>query len=121
MSPQPQADAQSSTTSGPSNAKAKCFRISDVPEAWSKEDLRRALETLDPAIRSRESELALYPACHGSGQVAIFNLKQSTEYFKRIVPYKPFAAFVQGEHLSIDCDFEGLTPLNTPPRDAHAE
>jgi hypothetical protein len=83
--------------------------------------LRRSLETLDPALHSCEFELALYPAYHGSRQVAILNLKQSTDYFKQIVPYKPFSALVEGQRLPIDCDFEGLTPLNTPPRDPRAE
>ncbi|CAG8611735.1 16090_t:CDS:2, partial [Acaulospora colombiana] len=101
--------------------KSKCLRISGIPDEWSEDNLLQCLETLDPHVRDNEFEISLYPACHGSGQVGMLNLSQCTEYFKQVVPYKPFVARAQGQDLSIDCDFNGLTPLNTPPKSISAD
>jgi hypothetical protein len=102
-------------------SKSKCFRISDIPEKWSEKDLRHSLENLDPSLHNLDYALSLYPACHGFGQTAILNIPQCTDYFKQIVPYKAFFARVQKEQLSIDCDFNGLTPFNAPPNQILAE
>ncbi|CAG8701125.1 10351_t:CDS:2, partial [Acaulospora colombiana] len=102
-------------------SKPKCLRISGIPDSWSEDDLRWCLKTLDPNLRGNDFKLSLYPACHGSGQVCTLNLSQCTEYFQQVVPYKPFFASVQGQDFSIDCDFNGLTPLNTPPKEILAD
>ncbi|CAG8712014.1 16380_t:CDS:2, partial [Acaulospora colombiana] len=101
--------------------KSKCLRISGIPDGWSVDTLRQCLQTLDPNLCDDEFKISLYPACHGSGQVGMLNLSHCTEYFKRVVPYKPFFACAQDQDLSIDCDFNGLTPLNTPPKDILAD
>jgi hypothetical protein len=100
-------------------SKPKCFRILDIPDGWDMKDLKKTLETLDSSLSSRKYDLSLYPACHGMGQVAILKLNEGTEYFDRIVPGKAF--HIEGEELAIDCDFEGLTPLNSPSEEINAE
>jgi hypothetical protein len=97
-----------------SPSKSKCFRISDIPKKWTVDDLRRSLEKLDPSLRHLEYQLSLYPACYGFEQVALLNLPEPTKYFQQIVDYKPRSVRVEGQYLSIDCDFNGLTPLNDP-------
>jgi hypothetical protein len=102
--------------------KPKCFRISNIPDSWNEDDLRRSLEELDPPLRDlHDFTLSLYPACHGFHQVATLNLPQPTEYFRRIESYKSFLARVDNQDLFIDCDFNGLTPFNTPPDEIIAE
>jgi hypothetical protein len=107
-------------TAGKASSKPKSFRILDIPDRWSKEDLRRALQTVDPSLTDPYT-LSLYPACQGTGQVAIITLPQPTEYFKQVAPYQRIFAYVDEADLWIDCDFDGLTPLNHPPDEIVAE
>jgi hypothetical protein len=98
-----------------------CFRVSDIPDGWSEEDLRRALKTLDPSLDDDHYDASLYPACHGSRQVAIIKTYQATEYLKGISSDKTHFNRIGRKTLSIDRHFHGLTPLNTPPKDVDAE
>ncbi|CAG8728867.1 433_t:CDS:2, partial [Acaulospora colombiana] len=108
----PHLPAEPKPTNAPS--RPKCFRVKDVPKDWDIENLRRALETLDPALRDQEYRLSLYPACYGTSQVGILNIPNCTSYFSQIVPYKPFLRTVLNGDLTIDCDFDGFTPFNNP-------
>jgi hypothetical protein len=118
MDPRKKAGEQSDRKA---KSKPKCFRILDIPDGWHTKDLQLALETLDRSLRRRTYSLSLYPACHGMGKVAILKLDEGTEYFDQISPGMVYYEDVKDEELAIDCDFEGLTPLNTPSGEIVAE
>jgi hypothetical protein len=118
------ADNGPPTTDPKSYARTKCFRISGIPQDWKEDDLLGALQDIDPDLRNQKSQLSLYPACCGSSQTALLEL-DTTNYFqslglnesyKRISPPSKTAAV-----LTIDSDFYGLTPLNTPDKQIIAE
>jgi hypothetical protein len=104
--------------------KAKCFRISGIPQDWKEDDLRGALQNIDPDFRNERSQLSLYPACFGSSQTALLEL-DATKYFQSLGPNESH------EHVSpsskseadliIDSHFYDLTPLNAPDKQIIAE
>jgi len=99
----------------------RCFRISGVPPSWSENDLFDVLQTLDPPL-TRNEKPSLFPACSGLTQTALLNLDSYPEHL-------PHAKYLQlpettsrtGAHLTIDCDFYNLTPLNIPKGEIIAE
>jgi len=104
-----------------------CFRIAGVPLDWTDEELLRALQEFDPSLRSRNAiELSLYPACFGSTQTALLNLRHFGDYFQNFPPNEPRYERIArpNEPLSwvtIDSHFYDLTPLNNPEADVIAE
>ena len=97
-----------------------CFRISGVPQDWSKSDLLDALRTIDKSIPDKKHQLALHPACSGTTQIAILSLDTRTECFGSLQPNTekyisiPCADGSLGVRLCVDNHFYDLTPLNTP-------
>ena len=117
------ADPNSYAIATPSST--KCFRISGIPQDWKEDDLRGALQTIDPDLRNQKSQLSLYPACCGSSQTALLEL-DPTKYFQSLGPnestYKHvFPASKTDAVLTIDSHFYDLTPLNTPDKQIIAE
>jgi hypothetical protein len=113
---------QNGQTSGSkTQSGSMCFRISDIPDKWSVADLQQALQTFDQDLDPSKYDISLYPACHGFGQVAILKLYETTESFKGILPNLARYSRIEKNVLSIDCDFYGLTPLNTPSEEIITE
>jgi hypothetical protein len=104
--------------------KTKCFRISGIPQDWKEDDLLGALQTIDPDLQNQESQLSLYPACCGSSQTALLEL-DTTKYFQSLGPNESYERISPPSKtqavLTIDSDFYGLTPLNTPDKQIIAE
>ncbi|KAF8538592.1 hypothetical protein BDD12DRAFT_884762 [Trichophaea hybrida] len=109
--------------SGPSNIPManpgpKCFRISNVPSTWSKDDLLNSLKEIDPSlerISSNEYQLSLFPACHGSSKTAILNFETCTKYFQKLKTDDfNYQRTSDGSFLVIDSHFHDLTPLSSP-------
>jgi hypothetical protein len=104
--------------------RTKCFRISGIPQDWKEDDLLGALQSVDSDLRNQKSQLSLYPACCGSSQTALLEL-DTTKYFESLGPnesYKRVSLPSKTEAvLTIDSDFYGLTPLNTPDKQIIAE
>ncbi|KAI5843708.1 hypothetical protein BZA05DRAFT_179670 [Tricharina praecox] len=97
--------------------KWKCFRISNVPSEWSEDDLLGYLGKLDASLGNLAadgSRLSLYPACSGPDRVALLNVKNCPEYFRRIRPGESNSVQQPDSDLVIDSHFYSLTPLNNP-------
>jgi hypothetical protein len=109
------------TSSSKTQSGSMCFRISNIPDKWSVADLQQALQTFDQDLDPSKYDIFLYPACHGFGKVAILKLYETTGFFKGILPNLARYSRVEKNVLSIDCDFYGLTPLNTPSEEIIAE
>jgi len=106
------------------NAEPKCFRIANVPSSWSKDKLLTTLKSIDPFLVSKNVELSLYPACSDSTQtqIALLNLRNCTEYFRRLKSNDfNYKEALDGALLVIDSHFYDLTPLNSPEGDIVAE
>jgi hypothetical protein len=123
--PPDHADPNSYAIATPSS-RTKCFRISGIPQDWKEDDLLGALQNIDPDLRNQESQLSLYPACCGSSQTALLEL-DTTKYFESLGPNESYTRISQPSKteaarvLTIDSDFYGLTPLNTPDKQIIAE
>jgi hypothetical protein len=121
--PPDRADPNSYAIATPSS-RTKCFRISGIPQDWKEDDLLGALRTIDPDLRNQESQLSLYPACCSSSQTALLEL-DTTKYFESLGPngsYERVSPPSKTEAvLTVDSDFYGLTPLNTPDKQIIAE
>jgi len=102
----------------------KYFRISGIPQDWKEDDLRGTLQDIDPDIRNQKSQLSLYPAYCGSSQTALLEL-DPTKYFQSLGPNESYIRASPPSKteavLTIDSDFHGLTPLNTPDKQIIAE
>ena len=109
------------------DAKPKCFRISGIPQNWSKDDLLFGLLAIDPALEGQTYELSLFPACCGPTQTALLCLDICTEYFRLIGSTESRHERISGQEngprvlLVIDCHFNDLTPLNDPGDEILAE
>jgi len=107
-----------------SSTRNKCFRIPGIPQDWKEDDLLDALQNIDPDLRNQKLQLSLYPACCGPSQTALLEL-DTTKYFQSLGPnesYKRVSPPSKTEAvLTIDSDFYGLTPLNTPDEQIIAE
>jgi hypothetical protein len=120
ISPQP---AQHDSSSG-----SKCFRITDVPPGWSKDDFRDSLRKSDPSLGHLEARVSLYPSCcDKASQIALLNFKTCPQFFQRIGPDDSTNLRIHDEFsdetvvLSVDCHFYDLTPLNSPKGEIVAE
>ena len=104
--------------------RTKCFRISGIPQDWKEDDLLGALQSIDPDLQNQKLQLSLHPACYGSSQTALLE-SNTTKYFQSLGPnesYKRVSPPSKTEaDLTIDSDFYGLTPLNTPDKQIIAE
>jgi len=120
--PQPQPQPQPQPEPQP---EPKCFRIANVPFTWRRDDLLNSLQKIDPSLERKdlhELQLSLYPACFGSTQTALLNLRPCTEYFQQLKSDDfNYVSTSGGTDLVIDSHFYDLTPLNTPGKKVDAE
>jgi hypothetical protein len=106
------------------NAEPKCFRIANVPSSWTKDNLLTTLKSIDPFLHGKIVELSLYPACSDSSetQIALLNMPNCTEYFRRLKSNDfNYIETSDGTLIVIDSHFHDLTPLNSPKGDIVAE
>jgi hypothetical protein len=71
-----------------------------------------------------ESDLALYPACSGTGQTGLLNLGKCTGLIEYIKPEEitlEIAKQDSRETIVLDSHFHDLSPLNTPDNAILAE
>ncbi|KAF8535479.1 hypothetical protein BDD12DRAFT_912762 [Trichophaea hybrida] len=115
------ANLPDSTITPGSDSKPICFRITCIPEGWSKVDLWKALVCLDPSLNDLKSRLDLFPSCYGHGQVALLKLDVCTNYFEVRKPNMPYREELEDVELVIDHQFYGMTPLNNPGEVIEAE
>jgi hypothetical protein len=120
ISPQP---LLNNTGSGP-----KCFRITNVPPGWNKDDLLESLQKCDPSLGHLDVPVSLFPACWDkASQTALLNFKTCPPFFQRIGPDDTTHLSIKDEIsdetvvLSVDCHFLDFTPLNKPEGDIVAE
>jgi hypothetical protein len=107
----------------------KCFRISGIPNNWNESNLLIALYGIDPSLQDQKYQLSLHPACCGRTQTALLNVDSFSEYFQRILRLENDSKFEKIQDtvnrtdviLILDCNFLGLTPLNTPEGEIAAE
>ncbi|KAF8535670.1 hypothetical protein BDD12DRAFT_983186 [Trichophaea hybrida] len=103
---------------------SKCFRISNVPTAWNKDDLLKSLRGLGLLHDKLGSGdfLSLYPDCcdPSSIQTALLDFKECPASFLRFL-HNDTQCFLTHDKRSddmvdllIDCQFYDLTPLNVP-------
>ncbi|KAF8533705.1 hypothetical protein BDD12DRAFT_898072 [Trichophaea hybrida] len=107
-----------------SSSEPKCFRVSNIPAGWTKDNLRCWLERLDERLdfNNADCRVSLYLACYGRGQTALLNMKCIPECFRNIDPGESKHFNVSNKLgcpgkeivLSVDYHFYDLTPLNTP-------
>lgn len=102
--------------------KPTCWRIQNVPEEWSEDQLLVNLQTLDRSLENLEAHrLSLYPAYAGKTQTALLNLEATPKFLQGLNPNQYHSVTIHGSKtevdLSIDCHFHGLTPLNNPKGD----
>jgi hypothetical protein len=99
-------------------APTRYFRISDIPSSWSKDRLVIALKTKDPGFEEKEVKVSLYPSCNGTGQIALLQLRESSELVRNLqaedTAYLPIPSGDSTIAMSIDSHFYNLTRLNTP-------
>jgi len=97
------------------NKWSNCFRITNVPSAWSEGDLVVALQTIDPFFKDSNYSISLYPACYDFSQTALLSLDACTEYFQSLGPNESkYLQNSDGTPIMVDSHFHDLTPLNTP-------
>lgn len=92
-----------------------CFRISNVPSTWGKDELVEAIQSLDePLSVSADYTLSLHPACHGSSQTALLELERLPNHLSSLRTNESKRIGREDLDLVVDRHFYGLTPLNTP-------
>jgi hypothetical protein len=98
-------------TSNISRPKLKSFRIQNIPSEWTKEQLLDALRKAPTLVElGLDDQITLHRSCYNATQVAVLSLSKYGKYFERIL--SDGEGFI--EDLKIDCDFYGMTQLNTP-------
>ncbi|KAF8533001.1 hypothetical protein BDD12DRAFT_785076, partial [Trichophaea hybrida] len=115
------ADQSSHPTRAVSSPGPKCFRVTNVPPEWSKDDLLKSLRGFQPSLDHFDGPVSLYPACcDTTSQTALLNLKTCPDFFQDIGPNDTKHLKIQGQSLyktvvlSVDSHFYDLTPLNNP-------
>ncbi|KAF8538249.1 hypothetical protein BDD12DRAFT_806276 [Trichophaea hybrida] len=121
-------DQSSHPTRATSNPGPKCFRVTNIPPEWSKDNLLKSLREIEPSLDHFDGPVSLYPACcDTTSQTALLNLKTCPEFLQDIGPGDTKSLKMQGQNLdktvvlSVDSHFYGLTPLNTPEGEIVAE
>lgn len=120
-SPLDRAGSDTARSSEP-RSRPMCFRISNVPLTWGKEDLVEHLKRVG-FVDKGHNRVSLYPACSGDGQVALLNLVEYFEWFRQlsITGSDTLPGCGSETNLQIDRHFYGLTPLNNPKKNIAAE
>ncbi|KAF8243669.1 hypothetical protein K440DRAFT_38565 [Wilcoxina mikolae CBS 423.85] len=101
-----------------SRHKPKCFRIGNVPKAWTKATLLSQLQKIDSFFQQwghSDDQLSLFPSCHNrSTQTALLNIPGCPESVEqRLKPSETsYIPTLDGIDLVIDSHFYGLTPLS---------
>jgi hypothetical protein len=95
------------------------FRISGIPAGWTEVKVVGELKSLKPTIihDDQHPHLYLFPACSGSTQTGLLEVKNCLELLEATRLEKiQLELSVEGERVFVDIDghFLGLTPLNTP-------
>ena len=118
----PQPHQSTSSTPAVKPKPPMCFRISNVPRAWSEDELLQAFRISNDSLDLATSQyrLSLYPACSGSSQTALLNLRCPGNSWD-LEPKMDRLIDIGGSHLVMDRHFYGLTPLNTPKGEIVAE
>jgi hypothetical protein len=112
----------------PPPSQPKCFRVTNIPLEWSKDDLLNSLREIQPSLDHFDGPVSLYPACcDTTSQTALLNLKTCPEFFQDIGPDNTKHLKIQRQSLdktvvlSVDSHFYDLTPLNKPEGEIVAE
>jgi hypothetical protein len=96
----------------------RCFRISDIPNTWGKDQLVQALKAEHPGLDEKQVQLSLYQSCNGTGQTAVLCLSKSSKYFWETSAEETTFLTLPSEGstvtVSIDSHLYDLTPLNSP-------
>lgn len=96
--------------------KSRVFRVSDIPESWSQDDLKLALE--QHGVTSVFPECRLLPSPLSKGScTAILSLDPTVPVLKSILdnPLSECLLSFRGHNLVIDQHFLGLTVVASPP------
>lgn len=98
-----------------------------MPEEWTADQLLENLRNHDkPLVAMKPYRISLYPAYSGRTQTALLNTDAPHGLFQNLNPDQTHPIAIRwtsgtGEeidvHLTVDCHFYGLTPLNTPVGD----
>lgn len=112
------------TNAAPTPSKPSCWRIQNIPQEWSQEELLRRLKKIDKSLEKLEAHwLSVYPAYSGNTKTGLLNMKVPLQFFLKLDPDSthPITIIEQSEtkerieiDISFDCHFHGLTPLNVP-------
>lgn len=99
----------------------QCFRIQNVPPAWSKYILLDFLRRADESLQSLdESDISLCPACSGPTQTALLYPEETPACLRWPEGQDSMRLRVSNDSerekvdLEIDSNFYDLTPLYTP-------
>jgi hypothetical protein len=105
------------------NSISICFRISNIPPDWDKEQVLEFLRQLEQSLGDLQPQLSLNPPLSGIGGTKTALLKlymDSSTYFLRLDPnttcYEKLSSGGNAESVAIDRHFYGLTPLYTPTK-----
>jgi len=111
------------STTPVASTKSICFRITGIPQDWSKEKLWNTLVSLDGSLKDLVPRLDIFPSFHRPSHVALLNLDVCTNYFNILEPNESCRKEIkdEGVELEIDRHFYGLTPLNNPGEVIEAE
>jgi hypothetical protein len=108
--------ADSASTNTPRTR--RCFRISDIPNTWGKDQLVQALKAEQPGLDEEQVQLFLYQSCNGTGQTAVLYLTKCSKYFCETSAEETTFLTLPSEGstvtVSVDSHFHDLAPLNSP-------
>lgn len=108
--------------SGPNldtNQEVICWRITNIPDAYTKERLKTCLQDFDQSLKEKFLDISLYPGnyCDGT-QTALVKIRGCPESFLQLGEDGyigiPDASCGEILDLQIDNHFYNLTPLNNP-------
>lgn len=124
----------SATTPAPTSVSQKWYRILCVPNGVNEDELRAAIQSIDPSLNDAQFRLMLYPSAAGDFQTALLQFETSLpKYFQDFRDDKPNYARIflgtggdgmatEEETILVICStFRDLTQLNAPTEDVVAE
>jgi hypothetical protein len=100
---------------------SRTFRVSEIPESWSRSDLDHVLE--EHGIAPFPSEYRLQPSPFGTrDQTAILSLDPTAKVLQGALknPLSNCLLLARGHHIVIDQHFHGLTVVVSPPNGSPA-
>jgi hypothetical protein len=95
--------------------KSRTFRVSEIPESWSRSDLERFLT--EHGIAPVPSEYTLQPSPYGTrGRTAILNLDPAAKVLQGAIKNSLTNCLLlaSGHRIVIDQHFQGLTVVASP-------